>query len=87
MLVTNAAMYGRLELFDNTRRISHAAESNYRHLLDSGINKSELERLNRFLESYKIRKKRFHGDSWIRILQNQKTPTIRHVKNIVNIFS
>lgn len=78
-----AAILGRIEIFDNTKRISHAADSNYKRLLDSGINKSELERLDRFLKSYKIRKKRFHGDAWLNILRNERVSTsIRIIKKL-----
>jgi hypothetical protein len=84
MLVTpTTSMYGRLELFDNTKTISYAAESEYKRLLDNGINKSELERLDHFLQSYKIFKKRYHGDSWLNQLQKHRVPTYSTIKNIV----
>ena len=56
LISSTASLYGRLELYDNTKRISHAAERKYKFLLDNGINKSELETLDRFLKNYKIRK-------------------------------
>jgi hypothetical protein len=83
LISSKSSLYGRIELFDNTKRISRVADANYKSLLSRGIKKSELEKLESFLKSYKIKKKRFHGDSWLTKLQNQKNPNIYNIRNIV----
>jgi len=86
-----SSMYGRIEIFDNTNRISHTAAINYKSLLDGGMNNSQLEKLEIFLQSYKITKKRFHGEAWLNALKNNKASyfykTKKIVKSLMNLLT
>lgn len=73
LISSKASLYGRLEIFDNTKRISRIAESKYKLIVQNGLNDIEQEKLDYFLKSYRIRKQKFHGDIWIKKLLKENT--------------
>ena len=86
LVSVQAAMYGRFEIFDNSKSISRVADGIFKNLLDSPMTKNELEKLDHFLETYKMRKKRFHGDFWLDKIENKSSHAKDSVKKIVKSF-